>query len=961
MNITLTINGVSRQVDCSPDERLRDLLQREGFTSARNGCDHQGSCGACTVLLDGKAVNSCLLLAAQVDGKELRTVEGLAGHLELSTLQTSFIDAGMVQCGYCTPAMLMATQELLDRVEKPSREQISDAVSGIFCRCTGYEQLFAAVELAVARKQDPDFTKQFVEEFRDELRVVGKVKQKVDAPHLARGGRAFVDDFVDPDCCHLKVLRSPHAHAYITNIDTSAAEALDGVVFVVTHKNCPDVYYNQAGQGFPEPSPYDRKMFGEKVLHVGDRVAAVVAETEEIAHEALQLIDVAYEVLQPVLTIDQAAAEGAPIVHNALVEYVAGAPDDLDNSHVDPRDGKVIYQFPIHGDPHRNIAASVDGGIGDIEKGFEEAEVVLERVYESSQVQCTPLEPHVIYTKIEADRLIMHASTQVSWHLRRIVASILNIRENQIRVIKERTGGAFGSKQDIVHEEVAAYCTWVTGRSILFRFSREEEFISSRTRHVVKVRVKLGAKKDGKLTAILMDLKANTGPYGSHCLTVPMNACSKSLPLFICDNVQFYVKTYYSNIPPTGAYQGYGAPGGSFALQLAVAELADELGIDHLELVQKNRVHEGSWLEILRCLGEGREGIPQEVFSCGLGPALDRGAKMIDWGNRVESADPDVRIGKGLTIIQQGSGLPDLDSANATVNMFGDGTFMVLSGGADLGTGLDTVCVKMVAECLCTPMSHVSIISGDTDVNPFDVGAYASSGTFFSGGAALNAAKAMKEKILSVAGEILGEPDEDLALVYPSTVKGKSGSVTYHEISQYTTTGTGRGQLSATRNFIIDRASFPYGAHFCQVAVNTKTGKVDVQKYYALQDCGTPINPELATGQIFGGVLKTIGHTLFEEMILDENGRCLNANLLDYKVPMIGDLPTDFRVELIDTNDPFGPYGGKSVSEISCNGASPSIAAAIHDAVGIWIRSWPFSPEKILRALGKLGATSKRG
>lgn len=457
MTITLTINGVPRRYDCSPGERLRDLLQREGFTSARNGCDHQGSCGACTVLLDGKAVNSCLLLAAQVDGKEIQTVEGLAGHLELSALQTAFIDAGIVQCGYCTPGMLMATKELLDRVDKPSREQIADAVSGIFCRCTGYEQLFAAVELAQARKTDPGFTTQLVPEFRDELRVVGKVKQKVDGPHLARGGRAFVDDVVDPNCCHLKVLRSPHAHAYITDIDTTAAEALDGVVFVVTHKNCPDVYYNQAGQGFPEPSPYDRKMFGEKVLHVGDRVAAVVAETEELAKRALELIDVTYEVLEPVLTIDQAAAEGAPIIHNALVEYVVGAPDDLDNSGVDPRDGKVIYQFPIHGDPHRNIAASVDGGIGDIDKGFEQADVVIERVYESSQVQCTPVEPHVIYTKIEADRLIMHASTQVPWHLRRIVASILGIRENQIRVIKERTGGAFGSKQDIVLEEVAAF------------------------------------------------------------------------------------------------------------------------------------------------------------------------------------------------------------------------------------------------------------------------------------------------------------------------------------------------------------------------------------------------------------------------------------------------------------------------------------------------------------------------
>ncbi|MCP4592189.1 MAG: molybdopterin-dependent oxidoreductase, partial [bacterium] len=524
---------------------------------------------------------------------------------------------------------------------------------------------------------------------------------------------------------------------------------------------------------------------------------------------------------------------------------------------------------------------------------------------------------------------------------------------NKIRVIKERVGGGFGAKQDIVLEEVAAYCTWVTGRAVLFRFDREEEFIASRTRHPMKVRVKLGARTDGRLTSILMDLKANTGPYGSHCLTVPMNACSKSLPLLLCDNVKFVVTTYYSNIPPAGAYQGYGAPQGSYALQTALAELAGELGMDHLELIEKNRVREGSMLEILKCLGEGREGTAQQVSSCGLGPALDNGSKMIDWGRREDSGDPDVRIGKGLTIVQQGSGLPGLDSANAALTMLGDGTFMLLSGGADLGTGLDTVTTKMAAECLCTTMGDIALISGDTDVTPFDSGAYASSGTYFSGGAALNAALAMKEKLLGIAAEMLNEPAADLQLVFRSTVKGRKGSVSYLDLARYAETGTGQGLPIATGRFITDKASFPYGAHFCQVAVNTRTGETTIQKYYALQDCGTPVNPELAIGQIFGGVLKSIGHSLWEEMIFDRDGRCLNANLLDYKVPMIGDLPEDFRVELVDVDDPFGPYGSKSVAEISCNGAAPAIAAAIHDAVGVWMRKWPFTPEKILRELGK--------
>lgn len=953
MKISVQLNGVAKEFETEPGEKVRDLLQREGFISARNGCDSQGFCGACAVLLDRRLVNSCLLLTPQIDGRELHTVDYLSSNRELSAVQSAFVDSGIVQCGYCTPAMVLAVHELLTAFDQPTRDQVKDALSGVFCRCTGYEQVFIAVELARRRLKDPKFKGQIAPEFRDDLRVVGKVKSKVDGAVLVRGETAFVEDRVQSGACHLKMLRSPHAHAYIADIDTRDAEAMPGVVLVLTHKNCPDVYYNQAGQGFPEPSPYDRKMFGEKVRHVGDRVAAVVAESPEIAEAAIGKIMVEYELLEPVLTIDEAAAEDAPLIHNSAVEYVVGAPDDLDNSVAEPRDGKIIYQFPIHADPRRNIAAYVEGGIGDIDKGFAEAEVIVEREYETAQVQCTPVEPHVVYTRMDGGRLVIHASTQVPWHIRRIVAFVLGIPENKIRVVKERVGGGFGAKQDIVLEEVAAYCTWITGRGVLFRFDREEEFIASRTRHPMRVRIKLGARKDGQLTAILMDLKANTGPYGAHCLTVPMNACSKSLPLLLCDNVKFLVTTYYSNIPVTGAYQGYGAPQGSYAVQLAVAELADELGMDHLEVIEKNRVRDGSMLEILKCLGEGREGTAQRVSSCGLGPALEKGTKMIRWGVREDGGDPDVRIGKGLAIVQQGSGLPGLDSANAAITMMGDGTFMLLSGGTDLGTGLDTVTTKMAAECLCTTMGDIALIAADTDVTPFDTGAYASSGTFFSGGAALSAAEAMKEKILAVAAGMLDEPQGDLEVVFRSTVKGKKGSVSYQDIARYVETGTGCGLLSATGRCITDKASFPYGAHFCEVAVNTRTGEVKLRKYYALQDCGTPINPELALGQIYGGVLKAIGHSLWEEMVLDEQGRCLNANLLDYKVPMIGDLPDDFRAELVYTDDPFGPYGSKSVSEISCNGAAPSIAAAIHDAVGIWLRKWPFTPEKILRELGR--------
>jgi putative selenate reductase molybdopterin-binding subunit len=959
MRISVKVNGTPRTFEVRPDERVRSLLQREHLLSVRNGCDGQGSCGACTILLDGRPVSSCLLLAPQVDGHEILTVEHMERERQLSAIQTAFLDAGVVQCGYCTPAFLLATESLLKRHAEPTREQVQDAFSGLFCRCTGYEQMFGAVELAARRLHDPAQAAARGQEFRDDLRLVGKPAKKVDGARLVRAEKAYVEDMITPDTCHLKLLGSPHAHAYIKRIDVSRAEAMPGVVAVLTHENTPDVWYNQAGQGFPEPSPYDRRMFGRKVLHVGDRVAAVVAETPRIAEAALEKIHVEYEVLPPVFTVEAAAAPGAPVLHDAEVEYVTGAPADLDNRGADPRAGKVIYQFPIHGDPRRNLAASVTDGIGDTAKGFAEADVVLSREYETSQVQCTPLEPHVVFTRLEGDRLVIHASTQVPWHIRRIVSRILGVNESRVRVIKERVGGGFGAKQDIVLEEVAAFATWKTGRPVLWRLSREEEFVASRTRHPMKIAVKLGARRDGQLTAIEMKVRANTGPYGAHCLTVPMNACSKSLPLLPCDNVRFDVHTWYTNIPPAGAYQGYGAPQGSYAMQLACAEMADALGMDLLAFLERNRVREGTVLEILKCLGEGRASTAQQVASCGLGPALEQGAKLIEWGTKAGCDDPDVRVGKGVAIIQQGSGLPGIDSANATVALLNDGTFVLRSGGTDMGTGLDTLIVKLVAECLCTEIAEVSLIVADTDVTPYDDGAYASSGTFFSGNAALNAARAMKEKLIETAAEILGEPAAGLSLAHPSLVTGGARPVSFAEISRHTVSGTGSGPLSASACFTSDVAAFPYGAHFCQVAVNTRTGAVEVQKYFALQDCGTPINPELSLGQIYGGVLKTIGHSLFEEMILDEKGHCLNATLLDYHVPMIHDLPGEFRSVLVATDDPFGPYGGKSVSEIACNGAAPAIAAAIHDATGVWMRSWPFSPERILRALGTIGGAAK--
>lgn len=959
MKIRTTINGEGLSVEVREDESLREMLVELGHFCLRNSDDREGFCGSDTVILDDLPVYSNLMLAVQADGKEIRTPDGLGNSRHLSYVQKAMIDAGVVQSAYNAPEAALLLTWLLEHKPHPSREDVRDVLSGIFIRDAGYELYYTAVRLAEQLRDKGAYAEAPAPSFKEEDTYIGKPMGKIDGPQLVAGERAFVEDQIGGDKpWRMYVLGSPYASAMIESIDASEAEKVPGVAAVITAANCPDVYYMQAGQGNPEPSPHDRRLFNWHVRFVGDRVAAVVARDLETAKKAAGLVKVRYKVLKPIFTVEEAMAPGAPLVHNGIVHYRSGAPADLEeyNKSADPKDGDVIYQFPLHADIHHNIAAQAHGQIGDVEKGFAEADCVIERTYQTSQVQCTPLEPHTCYAFIKDGRLTIHDSTQVPWHVRRIVAWVTGLPENKIHIIKDRVGGGYGSKQDILIEDLVGYACWITGKPIFWQHTRHDEFCNTSTRHPMRVTVKMGAKKDGTITAIWMDNRANTGPYGNHCLTVPMNACSKTLPLMAVPNMKFDVITYYTNIPPTGAYQGYGTPKGSFGLMCCMAELAGMLGIDYLEMAKKNHVYEGYRLDILAGLGEGRAGNVVPVGSCGLSEALEKGAELIHWGHREESGDPDWKIGKGFAMIQQGSGLPGLDQANAWCKLLTDGTFEIFSGGADLGTGLDTISAKIMSETFHVPLDLVTVTSGDTDSCIFDTGAYASSGTFFSGNASLLAAKDLKKVMLEEAAHQMGEEVGDLDLRAPGEVfSRKTGkTLSYAKLSHDTLSGSGHGQLVGHGGFVTTASAVPYGAHFAQVAVNVKTGQIKVQKFFAVQDCGTPINPEYAMGQVYGACMKSIGHSLYEGMILDKDGVCVNADMTDYGVPMIWEAPDDFRVVLLDVKDDASPLGAKSISEISCNGAAPAIAIAIHDACGVWVRSWPFTPEKILRGMGKI-------
>ncbi len=953
------INGETVFLSGAAADRLRDALFRAGYHSVRDSDDAEGFAGSDTVIFNGKLRYSNLIMLYQAEGAEIRTAESLLTGRELNYVQKAMIAAGIVQSAYNAPAAALILTWLLEQHPDPTREQIKDALGSIFIRDAGYEHYYLAVRLARELRDTGSFQSEIAPSFRPHLDIIGKPAGKIDGAALVSGEPVFVEDKVPENAYCLHVLRSPFASAYIKSIDISEAEKLDGVAAVITAENCPDVYYMQAGQGNPEPSPHDRRLFNRKVRHVGDRVAGIVARTPEIADKAASLIKIEYEPQGAVFTVEEAMAEGAPLVHNGPVRYNAGAPADLDEYNKkagDAREGDVIYQFPLHADIRKNIAASNKGHIGDLEKGFAEADAVVDRTYQTSQIQHTPLEPHVCYAHVENGRLVINASTQVPYHVRRIVSWVCGIPENKIHVIKERVGGGYGSKQDILVEDLTGYAAWITGKPVYYRNTREEEFIANSTRHPMRVRVKMGGKKDGTITAIFMEVCANTGPYGNHCLTVPMNSCSKTLPLFKVDNMGYDLKVFYTNTPPAGAYQGYGTPKGSYGIMMAMGELADELGIDFKDMVMKNRVEEGYMLEILKGLGEGREGNVVPVGSCGLDEAIEKGCKLINWGHKEESGDPDWKIGKGFAMIMQGSGLPGLDHAEAIAKLETDGTVILNSGGADLGTGLDTISAKIVCEQLKVPMERVTVVSGDTDSCVFDTGAYASSGTFFSGNASLMAVRKLKEKILQEAALQMDEDPADLDVRAPGEVWSKKTgkSLTYGELSHTAISGTGRGQVVAHGSFVTAASSVPYGAHFAQVAVNVVTGEIRIQKFFALQDAGTPINPEIALCQMYGAVMKSIGHSLYENMVLDENGRCVNANFTDYGVPMIFEAPDEFKSVLIDVDDKDGPYGAKSISEIACNGAAPAIGMAIHDACGVWLRTWPMNSESLLKALGKI-------
>ncbi len=766
----------------------------------------------------------------------------------------------------------------------------------------------------------------------NEFKSAGISHAKFDSLALACGSEKFTDDFITENPLYIAFRYSSVANGIIKNIDTAAAEAAEGVKAVFYFANTPDNLHTTAGQGFPEPSPYDCRMFDRKVRYFGDRIAAVVAESRVQAEDAAALIKVDIEELPSLFNIEKAMDPDSPVLHNDG-EYPA---------------------IPVTYKPEQNIAAEIITGFGDVEEALSSSDLIIDETYSMQYASHCATEPHAVSVYFDTrGRMIIISATQVPFHLRRIVSRVCGIEIKNIRVIKPRVGGGFGGKQEVFLEQVAALAAWRLKRSIKIVLSRKEVFMNARTRHAMRSRIRMGVNKDGTITALDVDDLLNAGAYGPHALTVLSNAGAKVLPLFNkIENLRFTGRSVYTNLPVGGAYRGYGATQGYFALNQHIDEAARFCGADFCDFVKERHIKSGETSRVFEALGEGKEGVSQYIKSCGLTECIDRGAEAINWNElRGKKLRNGTRVrGVGAAVSMQGSGIPEIDMASCHIKMNEDGSFNLSTGATDIGTGSDTILAQIAAEALQTDYTKMIVLSSDTDNTPFDTGAYASSTTYITGNAARECAEKVLDIILDAAAEILSADKTNLKAEDGCVYAPDGESIGYGEICSYRLYTRGQTQIQASASYVAHESPPPFSATFADLEVDTETGEIFLNKIVAAVDCGLPLNPLLAEGQVEGAVVNGISYALTEDYIFSSRGRMTNPDFGRYKIFSTLDIPEIVTI-FADTYEDTGPFGAKSVGEIGLNGPAPAIANAVFDAVGIRLRHTPFTPDKVWKKL----------
>ncbi len=763
------------------------------------------------------------------------------------------------------------------------------------------------------------------------MKVVNQKTPSLDGKGIMMGRPAFTDDLADPTSLVVKILRSPHAFARITDIDVTQAEALPGVELVLTHQNVPHVSFTRAGQGYPEPSPHDKFILDEYVRYVGDEVAAVAAIDEATADQALKLIKVTYEVLEPVLDYETARD------HRSIIHPETG----------------IHEMFPIGFAPEHNVAASYAMAVGDVEKELRESEVTISHTFYTQAQAHVMMEPHTANARLDYhNRLTIYTATQTPYHVRRILSQTLGLAMSRIRIIKPRVGGGFGGKQALHGEMFVALVTLRTHKPSKIVFTRQEVFASSYTRHPMRLTMRLGATKSGTLTAIDCRVLSDTGAYGEHALTVYMVTGSKVLPLYNkVKAVRFHGEVVYTNHVSAGAYRGYGAIQGNYALESAIDIMAHELGLDPSEFRAKNMMKEGETSPIFAIMGEGTEGTAMNMDTCKLDYCVRRGKALIDWAHKypVRNISEHKVRSLGMAIAMQGSGIPLIDMGAASIKLNDDGFYNLTVGATDIGQGSDTVLAQIAAEELQTTLDKIVVYSSDTDLTPFDVGAYASSTTFVSGNAVWRAAQNMKKMLLEEAGHVLGAKAEDVNFDGENFTCGDQ-RITLSQLSNRLYYNHDQKQLQATSSYVGPKSPPPFMAGFVEVEVDTETGEFEVLEYVSVVDCGTPINPMLARGQVEGAIVQGLGMAGYEEVKYSPKGKLLSDSMLTYKIPTsmtVKKLTTEFA----QSYEESGPFGAKSVGEIGIDTPPAALSNAIYNAVGVRIDRLPITPEKIYRGM----------
>ncbi|WP_419002647.1 xanthine dehydrogenase family protein molybdopterin-binding subunit [Anaerotignum lactatifermentans] len=751
------------------------------------------------------------------------------------------------------------------------------------------------------------------------MKYVNQPIRKKDAMALVTGKPVYTDDIAPKDCLVVKVLRSPHAHAEILEIKKDIAEKLPGIVCVLTYEDVPQKRFTMAGQTYPEPSPYDRLILDKRVRFVGDAVAIVAGETEKAVDQAMKVIKVKYDVLEPVLDFHE--AKDNPIL-------------------VHPEDNWQAL-CPVGADNKRNLCASGLEEHGDVDKVIAESDVVVENTYHTKAVQQTMMETFRTYTQMDTyGRLNIISSTQVPFHVRRILSNALYIPKSKIRVIKPRIGGGFGAKQTVVAEVYPAIVTLKTGRPAKIIYTREESLIASSPRHEMEIKVRIGANKDGHIRGIEVKTLSNTGAFGEHGPTTVGLSGHKSIPLYSkAEAFRFQYDVVYTNKMSAGAYRGYGATQGIFAVESAINELAVKLNMDPVALREMNLTREGDVMHAY--YGE-------TANSCTLDRCLERTAEMIGWKEKYPChVMPDGKIrGVGIAMAMQGSGISSVDTGSVSIKINDDGFYALTIGASDMGTGCDTILSQMAADCLDCSVDDIIVYGVDTDVSPYDSGSYASSTTYVTGMATVKACQTLVDKMKAYGAEKLGCSVDDVEFDGEKVYSLKDGSSISRKDIGNAIMCAGENALFATEAHSSPVSPPPFMAGAVEVEVDPETGSVKLIDYAAVVDCGTVVNPNLARVQVEGGLVQGIGMALHENITYNEKGELAENSLMQYKIPTRMDMGK-LRVEFDSSYEPTGPFGAKSIGEIVINTPAPAIAQAIYNATGLRFTELPITPEKI--------------